>query len=518
MRCLTRFSQPGQLAEHVPRCQGQPLQRVVMPTEANKWMQFSQLYMCNRRPIVIYADFECLQERAWEGTEEPEVGVLTRHRPFHVMLAVVSDVRLPHLPPWLVNFALGEGREARYVSVGMRNGQTDAHVWFVRRLKELEGYLAGVLDAERGMVPLTPEEMTRHAQAAECRFCGRPFGDGAWGKVHDHSHVTGLYRGAAHASCNLRAGQQERPGTWGRAGTFVPVVFHNLKGYDGHLIVQALATERVQNLHVLPENMERFKSVSFGLYRLIDSNQLMPGTLEGHLAALPEEERSILHRCFHRPEWKVVLKRKGVMPYDWYDSPEKYHHSRLPAKPLWYNRLTGCGPSDDDFVHVVAVWRALGCRSFGHYLAVYMAVDVLGLADVVESFRRQMMSAVGLDPVYSVSAASLSWQAMLRTTGCKLELLTANPRAAASPRARAATGGPRKVSARVAANLKARDTLANQGGSKRRYRREPQGPRRDRRKGQPPRRREPQGSRRAQRPQGFPAARRRERSGPRLAQ
>ena len=47
-------------------------------------------------------------------------------------------------------------------------------------------------------------------------------------KVRDHCHITGKYRGSAHWSCNINFKLTKE----------VLVIFHNLRGYDGHLITQ----------------------------------------------------------------------------------------------------------------------------------------------------------------------------------------------------------------------------------------------------------------------------------------
>ena len=47
-------------------------------------------------------------------------------------------------------------------------------------------------------------------------------------RVRDHCHITGKYRGSAHQKCNINYKLTEK----------IPVIFHNLRGYDSHLIMQ----------------------------------------------------------------------------------------------------------------------------------------------------------------------------------------------------------------------------------------------------------------------------------------
>ena len=49
-------------------------------------------------------------------------------------------------------------------------------------------------------------------------------------KVRDHCHITGKYRGPAHWSCNINLKLSRK----------IPVIFHNLRGYDSHLIIQEI--------------------------------------------------------------------------------------------------------------------------------------------------------------------------------------------------------------------------------------------------------------------------------------
>ena len=55
---------------------------------------------------------------------------------------------------------------------------------------------------------------------------------------------------------------------------------------------------------------------------------------------------------------------------------------------------------------------------------MYVQSDTLLLADVFENFRNMCLEIYELDPVYFVSAPGLAWQACLKKTEVKLELLT----------------------------------------------------------------------------------------------
>ena len=79
------------------------------------------------------------------------------------------------------------------------------------------------------MKPLTPKEMDRYKKLERCHICFKPFKED--NKVRDHCHYTGRYRGPAHMKCNL---QYKIP-------SHIPIIFHNLLGYDAHLFIKELA-------------------------------------------------------------------------------------------------------------------------------------------------------------------------------------------------------------------------------------------------------------------------------------
>ena len=99
---------------------------------------------------------------------------------------------------------------------------------------------------EKPMAPLTKSQIKEFKQAAKCHICFKPFSEEKR-RVRDHCHYSGLYRGAAHSSCNL---QYKIP-------SYIPVIFHNLAGYDAHLFIRELA-KHVTGMGVIAKNKEDY--------------------------------------------------------------------------------------------------------------------------------------------------------------------------------------------------------------------------------------------------------------------
>ena len=89
-------------------------------------------------------------------------------------------------------------------------------------------------------------------------MCDKPLeGDSA----RDHCHIAGKYRDAAHSACNLKL--RLNPKT-----TVVPVVLHNLRGYDSQLLIQAISKVEGK-VSCIPNNIEKYISFSLVQLRLL---------------------------------------------------------------------------------------------------------------------------------------------------------------------------------------------------------------------------------------------------------
>ena len=106
--------------------------------------------------------------------------------------------------------------------------------------------------------------------------------------------------------------------------------------------------------------------------------------------------------------------------YSW----ERFNETSLPPKKSFHSELNLEDISDKDYLHAQKVWDVFEIRNLGEYHDLYVQTDTLLLADVYEKFRDKCIEIYGLDPSHFLSAPGLAWQACLKKTEVKLELLT----------------------------------------------------------------------------------------------
>ena len=109
-------------------------------------------------------------------------------------------------------------------------------------------------------------------KATQCHICEKSYEDGTKDciRVRDHCHITGKYRGSAHESCNINFQVTKK----------IPVIFHNLKGYDSHFIVQTLENFD-EKINIIPHSMEKFMAIMVGTHLVfIDSLNFLNASLE----------------------------------------------------------------------------------------------------------------------------------------------------------------------------------------------------------------------------------------------
>ena len=248
-------------------------------------------------------------------------------------------------------------------------------------------------------------------------------------KVRDHCHFTGQYRGAAHNKCNLMCKKPK----------ILPVIFHNLQGYDAHLFIKQLG-KLEGDLNCIPSTEEKYisfsKSIKVGEYyclklgkmcpinfeiRFLDSFKFLQTSLANLVSNLSPDDFINPKNVFKKNT--ELLTRKGVYPYDYVSSFNKLSETQLPPKEEFYSNLNDEDITYDDYQHANRVWNTFKCKTIRDYHDLYLKSDVLLLADVFENFRKTCLHHYKLDPAHYYTSPGLAWDACLKTTGQQLQLL-----------------------------------------------------------------------------------------------
>ena len=141
-----------------------------------------------------------------------------------------------------------------------------------------------------------------------CWICDKLF-DAGDNKVRDHCHITGKYRGSAHWSCDIKLKLTKK----------VPVIFHNLRGYDIYLIMGEIDKFDVK-VSVTPNRLEKYMAFTIDKNLVfIYSMQLMNSSLDALVKNLSDNDFKYLSEEFSSDLYKLV-KQKGVYPYEYIDS------------------------------------------------------------------------------------------------------------------------------------------------------------------------------------------------------
>ena len=237
MRCLNNFRTLESLEKHLELCQNHDHQRHVYPNNHNKHAFFKQFQKTHIVPFVVYADFECFIEptdnKIGKGTVQYQ-----KHTPSGFCYTIKCMDGTSYEDKTVLYTAKEEGKD-----IGKK---------FV---ESLEIDLKEVYKILKTVVPINISEQEEESfkNAVKCYACGLDLEED---RVRDHCHLTGKYRGAAHSKCNLRM----------KTPKFVPVLFHNLEGYDSHLFVKSLGGE----ISCIPKTDEKY--ISFSKYIEINDN------------------------------------------------------------------------------------------------------------------------------------------------------------------------------------------------------------------------------------------------------
>ena len=214
-----------------------------MPTKKTI-LNFQNHYKKLPIPFVVYADFECFTKLINSYQRDPNKSYTQEYQ--------------KHEPSGYCLYLKGlDGIQDNYKPIVYTKKSEEDNISekFIKHLKILTHSIYRKFYLNPKRLKLTPEEEKDFKSAKLCHICEQELlvyeKTGEIFEVRDHCHFTGKYRGASHSECNLKR----------RKPLILPVVFHNLHGYDSHLFIKQLATVS-GDLSCIPSTEEKYISFS----------------------------------------------------------------------------------------------------------------------------------------------------------------------------------------------------------------------------------------------------------------
>ena len=225
-------------------------------------------------------------------------------------------------------------------------------------------------------------------------------------KVRGHCQITGKYRGAAHWSCNVNLKSIKR----------ILVIFHDLRGYCSHLIIKEISA--------IPNGSEKYMALRINRNLVfIDSMQFMNSSLNALVKNVSDNDFKYFSEEFSGDLLKLV-KQKGVYPYEYMNSIEKFPKNKLPGRCKFFSSVKDFCISEKNYLKANNIWNVFKVSTMGDYHDPYLKTGVLLLADVFEKFINTCLDYYELDPCHYFSSSGLSWGAMLEITEIELDLIS----------------------------------------------------------------------------------------------
>ena len=397
-----------------------------MPNEDENGVEFINHRKQIPVPFVIYADFEAITKKNKKSVidESKDKGNVSYTKPKKYTKAYQTHVDCGYGYKVVCHYDWKLSKRSK-----IYRGKGAVYKFMENMLEEVEYCKKMVKRHFNKNLKATNNDLRNFNESSECYICKVKYVEGEK-PIMDHCRITGKYMGSAHDACcsKLRMNPDK---------IRVPVIFHNLRGYNSHLIMQQIGKiakdksyvdkngERKNlKINAIPNNMERYMAFMLGNnLTFIDSFQFMSSSLDKLVSNMRKEDLKYTSMAFYGYKLDLMSK-KGIYPYDFMDSMEKFENKELPKIEDFYSTLNEEHISEKDYNHAKEVWNAFRIKNMGEYHDLHLQSDVLLLTDVFENFRNTCMQCYGLDPCHYFTSPGLSWDAMLKMTKVKLELMT----------------------------------------------------------------------------------------------
>ena len=190
-------------------------QAINMPQKNENILKFDNHHKQQPVPFVIYADFEAITKKILgcsPNNNKSYMRALQDHEDCGYCYQIVCCYDNSYGKP-----------------IQMYRGENAVHKFLEKMLEEVEYCKSAVKKRFNKPSLMTENDELCFKLMDKCHICGEKYTDKDV-RVRDHCHISGKFRRSAHQEYNLTL--RIKP-----EDIKIPVVFHNLRGYDSHLIM-----------------------------------------------------------------------------------------------------------------------------------------------------------------------------------------------------------------------------------------------------------------------------------------
>ena len=402
--CLHPFNTEANLNEHVHHCGQHEPQQIVYPTSGKNMMKFDKVHYQFHVPFTVYVNFESFLQK---DDNQLDTNVPSG------FCAVTSSIFEEH--DYVMYCYTGENVINE----------------FIAHMHREECRIRSILSANESMIELTTEESVKHEYATACISCKQKFAGSARIKALHYCNVTGKYIATVCHLCNLQLNYRRSL----NEHFFIPCFFRTDNSISSNsnssneMIIKYLQDKNAK-ITVISNNTDQ-KIIGFqtnGIRYLLDSFQFLQSStsLDNLVRNLYNDEGIEPFRYTRRTfgDSDPDIFKKCVFPYEYMTDREIFNDVSLPAKEFFYSTMKTEFVTEEEYEHAKQMWNRYDCRTMKDYTELHMKLKTMLFVDVCHQFRAFAFRQYGLDPAHCWTLSEYTWQAALKFTGIRLELIT----------------------------------------------------------------------------------------------
>ncbi|WAR13667.1 hypothetical protein MAR_027847 [Mya arenaria] len=300
--CIQHFTEKGIFKAHTDVCLSiNGAQKINLTSPGITKLEYKNYHKQLMAPFVIYADFEAIVEPS--------------NKPFGNSTTSYQN-----------HIACG------YKLVCNYDDKYFKHVKVYSGINSIYRLMQDMLKEEKYCAKIMNDHFNKEMKSEVCHICEKKYKDSDYifnKALRDHCHASLLYRRSAHNTCSRLY----------RLTKKIPVVFHNLRGYDSHCIMQEIEIKEINKnkddlvtlkkikqledkkkktrINVIPINMEKYMAFMVSNLVFIDSLQFLNQSLANLVNNLPSEAFTFTRQCFQ--DDFELMKRKRSLPIRVYE-------------------------------------------------------------------------------------------------------------------------------------------------------------------------------------------------------